>query len=88
MDGIGQLFSFIGSLGDELSNILEGEGKAPPGEWELPDEFAGDDSEDNDLRNSFFIISKFVGIACTAWLLLCAHLFSADAHQHALHFEM
>ena len=23
MDGIGQLFSFIGSLGDELSNILE-----------------------------------------------------------------
>jgi hypothetical protein len=52
MDGIGQLFSFIGSLGDELSNILEGEGKAPPGEWELPDEFAGDDSED-DVRNSF-----------------------------------
>lgn len=23
MDGIGQLFSFIGSLGDELGNILE-----------------------------------------------------------------
>jgi len=33
MDGIGQLFSFIGSLGDELSNILEGEGPVRDSEW-------------------------------------------------------
>lgn len=33
MEGIGQLFSFIGSLGDELSNILEGEGAVKDTEW-------------------------------------------------------
>merc|ERR1719272_455823 len=66
MDGIGQLFSFIGSLGDELSKILEGEGKAPPGEWELPDEFAeedsGDEAEEDDTRIRPVVINGPSGV--------------------------
>jgi guanylate kinase len=76
MDGIGQLFSFIGSLGDELSNILEGEGKAPVEEWELPAEFVEDGEEDvqeeEDLRIRPVVINGPSGVGKGTMIsLLC-----------------